>query len=171
MPFTKWQGGTMNDMDKINAVAPLTPRLLSALYTDALLLLDESRACFEANEAGVPAPEPLSPASRVALACEGLRVTTRLMHVIAWLMSRRAQGHELVHLDDGLPAMSALGQADPTRDEQLELLPETARHIARTSMDLYDRVRRMDRGTGQDLVTPVIISPAHGLVQRLHHAF
>lgn len=158
----------MNDIEK-NAVAALTPRLLSALYTDALLLLDESRACFEAGEAGTL--EPLSPVARVALACEGLRVTTRLMHVLAWLMSRRAHSHELVGFDDGAPNMVALGRADPTRPDQLHLLPEAARHIARNSMDLYARVRRMEDGTGQDIVTPVIASPARGLMQRLHQAF
>ena len=51
-------------------------------------MADEARSYFDADEAGQFAAD--DPLRRVSFACESLKVTTRLMHIIAWLLSQRA---------------------------------------------------------------------------------
>ena len=69
--------------------ASINPRIIEGLYCEALVLSDEVRACFDlsgrTDEAA--ADEDLA---RVALSCEALRTTTRMMHAIAWLLNHRA---------------------------------------------------------------------------------
>ena len=66
----------------------ITPRLIDALYTEAMLLADEARAYFD--EAGREERNALEPFARVGFACESLKVTTRIMHIVAWLLTQRA---------------------------------------------------------------------------------
>ena len=68
--------------------AGLTGRLIDALYGEAMLLADEARGWFDANSRHIR--EQLPPLAQIGLSCEALKVTTRLMHVIAWLFDRRA---------------------------------------------------------------------------------
>ncbi|MBE7186568.1 MAG: DUF1465 family protein, partial [Methylobacterium mesophilicum] len=63
-------------------------RLIDSLYTEAMVLADEARHYFD--EDGRREREALDPLVRVGFSCESLKVTTRLMHVIAWLLTRRA---------------------------------------------------------------------------------
>ena len=66
----------------------LAKRLIDGLYTEAMLLADEVRAYFD--DVGRDARDLLDPIERVLFSCESLKVTTRLMHVIAWLLTQRA---------------------------------------------------------------------------------
>ena len=66
----------------------ISRRLVDSLYVEAMLLADEARGYFDA--AGRADRDDLPPLLRVGFSCESLRVTTRLMHVIAWLLVRRA---------------------------------------------------------------------------------
>lgn len=75
-------------------------RLIDALYTEAMVLADEARSYFDV--AGRDEREMLDAMTRVLFSCESLKVTTRLMHVIAWLLTQRA-----VNAGE-LPAHSAL---------------------------------------------------------------
>jgi len=69
--------------------ADISPTIVETLYRDALDLSDEARAAFDMSGRLdiVGADEELS---RVALSCEALRTTTRMMHAIAWLLNHRA---------------------------------------------------------------------------------
>jgi len=62
--------------------------LLAALYTDAMVLADDTRACIEQPDQDDD--DALDPVTRVLLSCEQLRMTTRLMTVLAWLLAWRA---------------------------------------------------------------------------------
>ena len=64
----------------------LAPRLVSALYVEAMLLADEARGYFD--EFGREERDTLTPLIRVTFSCESLKVTTRLMHIIAWQFTR-----------------------------------------------------------------------------------
>lgn len=135
----------------------LGARLVETLYSEALLLADEARGYF--NGAAREDRERLDPLTRVGMACESLRVTTRLMHVLAWLLARRGG-------TGGEPAAGRpLGQAPAPGAEMLERLPETARDLVMASVDLHARVQRLDGGgsTGP--------SPARALMSRLERAF
>ena len=68
--------------------ARITSRLIDSLYTEAMLLADEARSYFD--DAGRDERRTLEPFARVGFACESLKVTTRIMHIVAWLLTQRA---------------------------------------------------------------------------------
>lgn len=65
----------------------ITALIVEELYCEANILADEVRTIFS------PAVSDLMPVElplRRALECEGLKATTRIMHVLAWLLNHRA---------------------------------------------------------------------------------
>lgn len=144
----------------------LTPKLVDSLYVEAMILADEVRAYFD--EPGRAEREALPPVMRVSFSCESLKVTTRLMHVIAWLLMRRAvDAGELTPVQARDP-VRRLGRAQDSDATVVAELPQTARALIIASRDLYDRVDRLDR----ELAGPIqASSPAHSLVKRLREAF
>lgn len=65
----------------------ITALIVEELYCEANILADEVRAVF------APAVSELMPPDlplRRAIECEGLKATTRIMHVLAWLLNYRA---------------------------------------------------------------------------------
>ena len=143
----------------------MTMRLVDALYVEAMLLADESRGYFD--ERGRIEREALSPIARVAFTCESLKVTTRLMHIIAWLLTRRAVESGEISQREGRDPARRLGRIDARRSD-VSILPGTAQALIGASHDLYERVRRLDEGLDRSFVMP---SPARGLMQRLERAF
>ncbi len=138
---------------------------VDALYIEAMVLADEARSYFD-NQARDDRLA-LVPADRVALSCESLRVTTRLMHVIAWLLNQRAvRAGELTRAEAVTPERR-LGDAAPLDADLLPRLPEAAAEIIQASSDLYDRVRRLDYGANAEEAPA---SPARGLLSRLERS-
>jgi regulator of CtrA degradation len=153
-------------MDEGRREIRLHGRLVNSLYTEAMLLADEARAYFD--EEGRQQRERPDPLRRVALSCESLKITTRLMHVLAWLLTERAI--ELGQMDEAEAAAAArrLGEAAETSREALEGLPAQAVALVDASQDLYVRVRRLEADRPAD--APVA-SPALRLLDRLERAF
>ena len=116
--------------------------IIEDLYSEALLLADDARAVFDLRigEKGDNASDSL----KIVLSIEGLRTTTRMMHVLAWLLNQRAflagelSAAQLARHNE-LPEERS---ADPANLEALE--PET-RALIRESEDLHARVARLDR--------------------------
>ena len=75
-------------MGELAIQSHLTPKLVDALYVEAMVLADEARSYFDTI--GRDDRLSLDPIDRVGFSCESLKVTTRLMHVIAWLLTQRA---------------------------------------------------------------------------------
>ncbi len=143
----------------------MTPRLIDSLYVEAMVLADEARAYFDRN--GRDDRMALDPIVRVGFSCESLKVTTRLMHVIAWLLTQRAvEAGELTAAQARRPARR-LGEAPESDPELLEQLPEAALHLIQSSSELYARVRRIDEGSGEIEPQP---SPARNLLRRLERS-
>ena len=141
-------------------------KLVDSLYVEAMLLADEARAYFD--EVGRDEREQLTALNRVAFSCESLKVTTRLMHVIAWLLTQRAVHAGELNPRDALAPSRRLGDAPETEEALIEVMPPHARTIIRTSLDLYRRVARLD----QSLDLPLIAqSPARSMIDRLAAAF
>jgi regulator of CtrA degradation len=116
----------------------LTPKLLDSLYTEAMLLADEARSYFDRDQLS----GNLSPEISVAFSCESLKVTTRLMHSIAWLLNQKAlRAGELSQFDADSDARD-LGYAPASDGYQVERFPPEAQSLIAASEDLYFRLQR-----------------------------
>lgn len=122
----------------------ITPRLVSALYIEAMVLADEVRGYFD--ETGRDERDALPPLQRVGFSCESLKVTTRLMHIIAWLLTQRAVYNGEISFEESLHPARRLGEAAPSDPRVTEMLPQRARGLIAQSCDLYARVQRLDSG-------------------------
>lgn len=125
------------------AHTPITPKLVDTLYLEAMTLADEARSYFDRE--GAADRGRLDPVARVAFSCESLKVTTRLMHVVSWLLVQKAvQAGELDEAQAGTPERR-LGRATDSDDPlRLAFLPPRSREIIDCSRDLYDRIARLD---------------------------
>jgi len=102
------KNGTDCEMDDSSIAQPearITSRLIDSLYTEAMLLADEARSYFD--DAGRDDRNTLEPFIRVGFACESLKVTTRIMHIVAWLLTQRAMTGPLDGFDDFWTAVAA----------------------------------------------------------------
>lgn len=121
----------------------INPRIVEALYCEALVLSDEVRHAFALSgrleSAG--AEEDLA---RVALSAEGLRTTTRMMHAIAWLLNHRAYfSGEISELQ--LRRHGRLSaEFRRVEPEQLGLLPAPTVDLVHRTRRYYDRLLRLD---------------------------
>ncbi|HEV2748500.1 MAG TPA: DUF1465 family protein [Allosphingosinicella sp.] len=149
-----------------DASARMTPKLIDSLYVEAMLLADEARTYFDRD--GRADRQKLDPLVRVSFSCESLKVTTRLMHVIAWLLTQRAveAGESLA----GRPQrpVRRLGHAAESDPDLLHRLPDAAMQLVQASCDLYARVQRLDEGGGN--IKPQA-SPVRSLLSRLERSF
>lgn len=140
----------------------ITSRLIDSLYTEAMLLADEARSYFD--DAGRDERATLEPFARVGFACESLKVTTRIMHIVAWLLTQRAIETGEIPTRDGCRPERRLGHAQATDLNVLASLPPSAQKLINASADLYARVKRLDE-SGLEREVPQ--SPARALMGRL----
>ena len=138
--------------------------IIETLYCEALVLADEVRAAFDLMPARAGAEDMV----RIALSVEGLRTTTRMMHVLAWLLNHRAYfSGELSEFQ--LRRHGVLPPDRPADPEQLALLqPETCVLIAETEA-FHGRIARLDAAwRDRFAVRPVAVL---GLRERLGREF
>jgi regulator of CtrA degradation len=148
--------------DYLQPEVRIAPRLIDGFYTEALLLADEARAYFD--ETGRNEREQLEPFARVGFACESLKVTTRIMHIVAWLLTQKAVESGEISSSDGKRPERRLGKAQDSDAEVVAKLPPAAQRLIAASADLYSRVKRLDEGGfGEEPVQ----SPARALMGRL----
>ena len=152
---------SMDDSD-YHSEARITPRLIDSLYTEAMLLADEARAYFDDTARGERLS--LDPFARVGFACESLKVTTRIMHIVAWLLTQRAVETGELNIIAGRRPERRLGTANDSDEAILAMLPRSAQRLIRSSVDLYARIKRLDEGQVADEPAP---SPARALMGRL----
>ena len=142
----------------------LTTRLLDALYTEEMLLADEARICFDRSQKS----GHLSPELSVAFSCESLKVTTRLMHSIAWLLNHKAVRAGELSEADAYDDVSDLGHAPPSDGPLVLCFPIEAQTLIAASEDLYLRLQRLNekmRSTAPAQSEPLAMR------QRLHSSF
>jgi regulator of CtrA degradation len=157
--------GTLIGMDESLPHEPqvrITSRLIDSLYTEAMLLADEARSYFD--DIGRDERASLEPFARVGFACESLKVTTRIMHIVAWLLTQRAIESGEIAPRDGRRPERRLGHAQDSDEAVIVQLPEAAQRLINTSSDLYARVKRIDEG---HMETDIPQSPARALMGRL----
>ena len=134
----------------------MTEKLVDTLYMESMVLADEARSYFD--QFGRDARVDMTALQRVSFSCESLKVTTRLMHSIAWLLSRRARQ----------ATANPLAAAARSDEATVSSLPEEAQHLIRSSEDLYQRIQRLDQKLSQSSSDP---NPARVLRERLEQAF
>ena len=161
--------GTFTTMDESDGFASegapkvrITARLIDSLYTEAMLLADEARHYFD--DAGRDERAMLDPFARVGFACESLKVTTRIMHIVAWLLTQRAIESGEISTFDGRRPERRLGNAQDSDPLVVEQLPAAAQKLIASSSELYARIKRLDEG---GIETEVPQSPARALMGRL----
>ncbi len=130
-----------------NTHLEMTPKLLDALYTEAMLLADEARSYFDRD----PAENGLDSRTAVAFSCESLKVTTRLMHSIAWLLAQKALHAGEISEEEASSEARQLGYAPASDDLALPTFPHDAQDIIRASEELYYRLQRMGNGLAREV--------------------
>ncbi len=115
--------------------------IIEALYCEALLLADEVRQVFDLNPIRDTGEE--ADLTRLALSVEGLRTTTRVMHVLAWLLNHRAYyAGELTEFQ--LRRHSTLPADRIPEEENLARLELPTRALIAESVRLHARISRLD---------------------------
>ena len=152
----------MMEESEVQPQVRITSRLIDSLYTEAMLLADEARSYFD--DAGRDERQTLEPFARVGFACESLKVTTRIMHIVAWLLTQRAIESGEIATIEGRRPERRLGNAQESDPVVVSQLPASAQRLINSSTDLYARIRRIDEGT---LEAEAPQSPARALMGRL----
>lgn len=119
----------------------LHTRLIDGLYVEALVMADEARAYFDRE--GAVDKDRYDVMTRLSFTCESLKVTTRIMHVIAWLMTQKAWLRGEITAQALADPKYRLAPAVETDRDALALMPEAARLLVVGSQSLYDRVLRL----------------------------
>lgn len=141
-------------------------RLIDSLYLESMVLADEARGYFD--QSARAEREALDPLGRVTFSCESLKVTTRLMHVIAWLLTQRAVDSGELSPRDALDPARRLGDAPVTDSLVLAQMPAEAAQLIESSIDLHRRVGRLDDAQGEPQPND---SPVQWMQARLAMAF
>lgn len=142
----------------------LTPKLLDALYTEAMLLADEARSYFDRDQMS----GNVSPEISVAFSCESLKVTTRLMHSIAWLLNQKAYRAGELSQNDADSDARDLGYAPASDDFQVSRFSDEARSLIAASEDLYFRLQRISNKVRLE-AGPV--PEPHAMIARIRASF
>jgi regulator of CtrA degradation len=159
----------------MQSASPLDPglhrRLVDSLYVEAMVMADEARSYFDHSDGAER--DILDPLRRVAFTCESLKVTTRLMHIIAWLLTQRAWQRGEISQEALFSEKYSLGQANVSDPALIASFPFAARSLIEGSEELYDRVARLQErmsAASRRLPAPDY-SPARALMDRLQTAF
>ena len=123
--------------------ASINPRIIEGLYCEALVLSDEVREAFALSGRMDAAGE--EDAARIALSCEALRTTTRMMHALAWLLNHRAYfAGELSEFQlRRYGKLTDFPEGDPHR---VALLDQPTRELAAATERFHARLKRLDNG-------------------------
>ncbi|KEO90227.1 AraC family transcriptional regulator [Erythrobacter longus] len=135
----------------------LSRPIVEALYTEALVLADEVRAVFARGtyEPEIALETGNDTIMRLALSTEGLKTTTRMMHVLAWLLNQRAffsgeLTEKQVRLHGTLP------EDRPSDQRALAVLEPATRDLISESEQLHQRIARLDEAwrSGFEMASP-----------------
>ena len=122
-------------------------------YDEAMGLLIEARNYVAVNE--LRAPPALTPTDRLMLCCETMRLTTRLAHIMAWLLAQRAVYAGEITLADSAEEPYALGGSKiclTVVDEVDRLGDEWLSALLERSLRLYVRVSRLDERVRREVL-------------------
>ena len=114
-------------------------------YEEAVALARDARDYLLYQESADNAK--LSPAGRLTVSCEAMRVTTRVTQIIAWLLVQKAvHAGEMERAQAAGPPFRLGGQkvCKAAAPPGGEALPEGLTELLDRSLSLYARVERLD---------------------------
>lgn len=127
----------------MTTTADISRTIIEGLYCEALVLADEARSAFHLSTRldSLTRDQDLA---RIALSCEALRTTTRMMHATAWLLNQRAylsgeMSEFQIRRHGRLPPAQT-----PTDPENLDYLDWDLRELIQSTERFYARVERLD---------------------------
>jgi regulator of CtrA degradation len=124
--------------------ANINPRIIEGLYCEALVLSDEVRAAF-ALSGRLGNASGADDEATVALSCEALRTTTRMMHSVAWLLNHRAYfAGELSEFQ--LRRHGKLSEFPEAEPHRLTLINAPTRELVMATERFHARLKRLDNG-------------------------
>jgi regulator of CtrA degradation len=138
-----WHPGFMADLPHHRRAAlSLFRTQVENLYVEAMVLADEAYAALASGRDAMGGAADAG--EQIALACESLKTTTRLMYVIAWLLHQRAliAGEPGASEKDSAAQLGDALEADGALCRRFDPLIQ---RIVRDSERLFDRVKRLDR--------------------------
>lgn len=141
----------------------LSQPIIESLYTEALVLADEVRAVFAlgVNEM----PRSASSDLRLALSSEGLKATTRMMHVLAWLLNQRAFfSGELT--ENQLRKHSQLPEDRVPDPDAMDMLEPATCDLIDDTVRLHRRIARLDRAWRDDFSAKPSVRALHERIGR-----
>lgn len=123
--------------------ASINPRIIEGLYCEALVLSDDVRAALAlSGRLGAAANED---EATVALSCEALRTTTRMMHSVAWLLNHRAYfAGDLTEFQ--LRRHGKLAEFPEAEPQRLALIDGETRALIQATERFHARLKRLDNG-------------------------
>jgi regulator of CtrA degradation len=137
------------------SAAPANTAFFGRTYDEAMRLLIEAR-----NYVAVGDVRPIrwrSPADRLLLCCETMRLTARLTHIMAWLLAQRAVHAGEITLEEAAREPYSLGGRTTCferNDAILELGDEWLDALLDRSHRLYVRVARLDEMVRRETAQP-----------------
>ena len=136
--------------------ASINPRIIEGLYCEALVLSDEVRSAFALS--GRLDGQEADDEATVALSCEALRTTTRMMHAVAWLLNHRAFfAGELSEFQ--LRRYGKLADFPEAEAHRLSLIEGETRALIQATERFHARLKRLDSGWRErDPAAPSAIS-------------
>lgn len=129
--------------------ASINPRIIEGLYCEALVLSDEVRATLALSGRLEPSADTAQDdEARIALSCEALRTTTRMMHAVAWLLNHRAHfAGEISEFQ--LRRHGRLVDFPEADADRLTLLDHPTRELILATERFHARLKRLDNGWRQ----------------------
>jgi len=147
---------------------PLDGPFLDKSYDEAMALVHAASQYLEGEGKAARAalPDPL----RAVFTGESLRMTTRLMQAVAWLMTQCAAAAGEITLEEALAPDQRLGGREVCLAPPLpgsEGLPPTLTEMMEESRRIYDRIARLEE---QLLAPEATENPVHQMLSRLDEA-
>lgn len=125
----------------------LTEQRIDATYREAVDLALQARA-YISDRAGARRGVEAGSAAEAVYAAETMRMSSRIMHVVAWAMNRKALSAGEIDAAAAQDPDLRLGgesvcRAAPVGD--IRCLPAPVQDMIATSRDLYERAARLER--------------------------
>ena len=141
----------------------LSRPIIETLYTEALVLADDVRAAFAIGRNDNMGE--INDDFRLALSSEGLKCTTRMMHVLAWLLNQRA--YFSGDLDERqLRQHGRLPDDRPAQPDNMAMLEPATRELIEETMYLHRRIARLDQAWSDNFDTQPVVRSLHERINR-----